>query len=84
MKREEGRIWHWLDAPELPGEGVEVAGELDWARRHLLMRTQIPQHDRQHPPVEYETLHYRQNTPAEQPSAGNQPFTEIRRFDVVV
>jgi hypothetical protein len=48
------------------------------------MRTQIPQHDRQHPPVEYETLHYRQNTPAEQPSAGNQPFTEIRRFDVVV
>jgi len=39
VKREEGRIWHWLDAPELPGEGVEVAGELDWARRHLLMRT---------------------------------------------
>jgi misacylated tRNA(Ala) deacylase len=24
VKREEGRIWHWLDAPELPGEGVEM------------------------------------------------------------
>ncbi|MDT0353429.1 alanyl-tRNA editing protein [Pseudonocardia charpentierae] len=44
MKREEGRIWHWLDAPELPGKGVEVAGELDWAWRHLLMRTQTVLH----------------------------------------
>jgi hypothetical protein len=44
VKREEGRIWHWLDAPELPGEGVEVAGELDWARRHLLMRTHTALH----------------------------------------
>ena len=44
VKREQGRIWHWLDAPELPGEGVEVAGELDWARRHLLMRTHTALH----------------------------------------
>jgi misacylated tRNA(Ala) deacylase len=44
VKREEGRIWHWLDAPALPGEGVEVAGELDWARRHLLMRTHTALH----------------------------------------
>lgn len=44
VKREAGRIWHWVDAPELPGEGVEVAGELDWGRRHLLMRTHTALH----------------------------------------
>ena len=44
VKREAGRIWHWLAAPELPGEGVEVAGELDWDRRHLLMRTHTALH----------------------------------------
>ena len=27
VKREAGRIWHWLDAAELPDSGVEVAGE---------------------------------------------------------
>ncbi|GAA3077054.1 alanyl-tRNA editing protein AlaXM [Pseudonocardia yunnanensis] len=44
VKREGGRIWHWLDAPELPAEGAEVAGELDWNRRHLLMRTHTALH----------------------------------------
>jgi misacylated tRNA(Ala) deacylase len=44
VRREGGRIWHWLDAPELPGEGAEVAGELDWNRRHLLMRTHTALH----------------------------------------
>ena len=44
VKREAGRIWHWVDAPELPGEGTEVAGELDWSRRHLLMRTHTALH----------------------------------------
>jgi misacylated tRNA(Ala) deacylase len=48
VKREGGRIWHWLDAgaldSELPGEGAEVAGELDWNRRHLLMRTHTALH----------------------------------------
>ena len=44
VKREAGRIWHWVDAPELPGEGTEVAGELDWGRRHLLMRTHTALH----------------------------------------
>jgi misacylated tRNA(Ala) deacylase len=44
VKREQGRIWHWLDAPELPAPGTEVHGELDWGRRHLLMRTHTALH----------------------------------------
>jgi misacylated tRNA(Ala) deacylase len=44
VKRDGGRIWHWLDAPELPGEHAEVFGELDWDRRHLLMRTHTALH----------------------------------------
>jgi misacylated tRNA(Ala) deacylase len=44
VKRDGGRIWHWLDAPELPGQGTEVFGELDWDRRHLLMRTHTALH----------------------------------------
>lgn len=41
--RDQGRIWHWLDG-ELPGEGTEVEGELDWDRRHLTMRTHTALH----------------------------------------
>jgi misacylated tRNA(Ala) deacylase len=44
VKREAGRIWHWLDVPELPAPGTEVFGELDWARRHLTMRTHTALH----------------------------------------
>ena len=44
VKREGGRIWHWLDAPELPRVGEDVYGELDWDRRHLLMRTHTALH----------------------------------------
>lgn len=44
VRREAGRIWHWLDAPELPDAGVEVLGQLDWDRRHLLMRTHTALH----------------------------------------
>jgi misacylated tRNA(Ala) deacylase len=44
VKREGGRIWHWVEAPEIPGEGTEVAGALDWDRRHLLMRTHTALH----------------------------------------
>jgi misacylated tRNA(Ala) deacylase len=44
VKRESGRIWHWLDTPELPGSGTEVLGTLDWSRRHLLMRTHTALH----------------------------------------
>lgn len=44
VRRESGRIWHWLDTPEPPGAGAEVRGELDWDRRHLLMRTHTALH----------------------------------------
>jgi misacylated tRNA(Ala) deacylase len=38
-------IWHWLeDAGELPGEHTEAFGEIDWARRHLTMRTHTALH----------------------------------------
>jgi misacylated tRNA(Ala) deacylase len=41
-------IWHWLDlgdtAGELPAEGTEAQGELDWTRRHLTMRTHTALH----------------------------------------
>ncbi|MGH3470990.1 MAG: alanyl-tRNA editing protein [Nocardioidaceae bacterium] len=44
VKREGGRIWHWVDAPELPAVGADVHGELDWGRRHLTMRTHTALH----------------------------------------
>ena len=44
VKRDGGRIWHWLDADELPPDGAEVYGELDWDRRHLTMRTHTALH----------------------------------------
>ncbi|HSE10400.1 MAG TPA: alanyl-tRNA editing protein [Nocardioidaceae bacterium] len=38
-------IWHWLEGlEELPREGAETFGELDWARRHLTMRTHTALH----------------------------------------
>ena len=44
VRRENGRIWHWLAGDELPDPGAEVHGELDWSRRHLLMRTHTALH----------------------------------------
>ncbi|MDT4893229.1 MAG: misacylated tRNA(Ala) deacylase [Pseudonocardiales bacterium] len=44
VARRDGRIWHWLDAGELPQPGAEIFGELDWQRRHLLMRTHTALH----------------------------------------
>jgi misacylated tRNA(Ala) deacylase len=42
---EPATIWHWLEeTEELPGEGTEALGELDWARRHLTMRTHTALH----------------------------------------
>jgi misacylated tRNA(Ala) deacylase len=43
VRREAGRIWHWLDGG-LPEQNAEVQGELDWSRRHLLMRTHTALH----------------------------------------
>jgi misacylated tRNA(Ala) deacylase len=41
-------IWHWLDLSdadaELPAEGTGAEGVLDWARRHLTMRTHTALH----------------------------------------
>lgn len=50
VAREAGRIWHWLapspgtDEVALPDVGTEVAGSLDWERRHLTMRTHTALH----------------------------------------
>ncbi|MBB4933525.1 misacylated tRNA(Ala) deacylase [Lipingzhangella halophila] len=44
VKREADRIWHWLDTPEPPRSGIEVFGDIDWDRRHLLMRTHTALH----------------------------------------
>jgi misacylated tRNA(Ala) deacylase len=44
VKRDAGRIWHWLDVSELPPAGTEVQGVLDWDRRHLTMRTHTALH----------------------------------------
>ncbi len=42
--RETGLIWHWLDGAALPAPEDEVAGALDWDRRHLTMRTHTALH----------------------------------------
>jgi misacylated tRNA(Ala) deacylase len=46
VKRDDGRIWHWLDPEtgDLPQPGVTVYGQLDWPRRHLTMRTHTALH----------------------------------------
>jgi misacylated tRNA(Ala) deacylase len=42
--RKEGEVvWHTLDGPA-PGDGEIVRGELDWDRRHALMRTHTALH----------------------------------------
>jgi len=44
--RETGRIWHWLDGKAAGSltPGADVSGELDWQRRHLIMRTHTALH----------------------------------------
>ena len=45
VKRDRGPIWHTLDGEaDLPAVGREVHGELDWSRRHRLMRTHTALH----------------------------------------
>ena len=49
VKRERGAIWHAVigssvDEPDLPAEGAEVHGVLDWGRRHTLRRTHTALH----------------------------------------
>ena len=42
--RETGVIWHWLGGETVPQIGTELAGALDWDRRHLTMRTHTALH----------------------------------------
>jgi misacylated tRNA(Ala) deacylase len=36
-------VWHWISG-NLPNEGTRLRGELDWDRRHNLMRTHTAMH----------------------------------------
>ena len=55
---QDGRgVWHWI-AGALPGRGMELRGDIDWERRHALMRTHTAMHalcgvvwNRYHSPV---------------------------------
>jgi misacylated tRNA(Ala) deacylase len=44
VRRERGTIWHTVEAQELPAIGTEVHGQIDWDRRHRLMRTHTALH----------------------------------------
>jgi misacylated tRNA(Ala) deacylase len=47
VKKEGSVVWHWLDGvpgEALPGPRSEAHGEIDWHRRHLLMRTHTALH----------------------------------------
>lgn len=43
-KGEGGVVWHTVGDGDLPVPGATVAGALDWARRHALMRTHTALH----------------------------------------
>ena len=43
VKRRSGQIWHTLEG-DLPAEGTQVHGALDWQRRYRLMRTHTALH----------------------------------------
>ncbi len=43
VRKEGDRVWHTLDGPA-PAVGEEVAGQVDWDRRHALMRTHTALH----------------------------------------
>src|SRR5438874_5644626 len=43
VRKEADEVWHTLDGP-VPAVGDEVDGEIDWERRHQLMRTHTALH----------------------------------------
>ena len=44
VRRERGPIWHTVEGGDLPEVGEEVHGQIDWDRRHRLMRTHTALH----------------------------------------
>jgi misacylated tRNA(Ala) deacylase len=45
VRKDGDEVWHTLDGPaSLPEPGTAVQGELDWSRRHQLMRTHTALH----------------------------------------
>lgn len=44
VRKEGPVVWHTVEGGELPAVGDAVVGELDWARRHALMRTHTALH----------------------------------------
>jgi misacylated tRNA(Ala) deacylase len=43
VRKDGDQVWHHLDG-DLPAVGTEVDGEVDWERRHALMRTHTALH----------------------------------------
>ena len=43
VRKQGDEVWHTLDG-DLPSPGTEVSGEIDWDRRHRLMRTHTALH----------------------------------------
>lgn len=44
VKKEGADIWHTLEGADLPATGDAVTGEVEWDRRHRLMRTHSAMH----------------------------------------
>ncbi len=43
VKRQGNDVWHWIEG-DLPTEGVQITGKIDWQRRYRLMRTHTALH----------------------------------------
>jgi misacylated tRNA(Ala) deacylase len=43
VSQDDRGVWHWIDGT-VPAPGTDLIGELDWQRRHLLMRTHTAMH----------------------------------------
>lgn len=44
VRKEGEEVWHTVEGGDLPAVGEELAGEIDWERRHALMRTHTALH----------------------------------------
>jgi misacylated tRNA(Ala) deacylase len=44
VRKEGGDVWHRVEGGPLPSVGAQVNGEIDWERRHRLMRTHTALH----------------------------------------